>query len=120
VQTGGAVLGVALELVLDVRRRRILSIAAEDLQRAAAALATKLRVIVNQGIGNHLYLPERLVTAGGLYTPTLYFTLIKLFAFDCHDLPRYLAWYGAHGFDSMRYKKQDQNRSEDRTEVAGI
>src|SRR6185437_5012391 len=90
-QTSSAVLGVTLQLMLHVRRRRILGMAMEHLERSTAALAPELRIVIYQSIGNHLHLPERLVTAGGFDAPTLHFTLIKLFTFDCHGSPQCVA-----------------------------
>jgi len=52
-----------------------------------AVLAAKLCVVVDQGDGNRLHLPERLV-ASAFFTPTpFHFAFGRSFAFDCHYCP---------------------------------
>src|ERR1700733_7773818 len=85
----GAVLGVALQLVLDMCGWAVLGAAFEELHRAAAVHAAELRVVVVQSLRDRLYLPERLVAAGSLNATTLHFALIKFFTLGCHRSPRF-------------------------------
>jgi hypothetical protein len=60
--------------------------ALKEFDRSATALATKLSVVVVQGVSDGLDLPERFIASGGANTPTLHFTLVEPFTLDyCHD-----------------------------------
>ena len=65
VEAGGAVLGVGLELVGDVRRGRVDDVAAVELDRAGAVGAAELGVEVNDRLGDRFELPEGLVASAG-------------------------------------------------------
>jgi hypothetical protein len=76
---GGAVLGVGLELVLDVRDGAG-GVAAGDFERAVAVLAAELGVAVGERVGEGLDLPEGLIAvAAGAYAAAFDFALVKLF-----------------------------------------
>ena len=81
VQTVGAVLGVALELVLDVRGWAVFGAALEQLDWSVATLAAKLSVVVFQRDVDGLHLPERFIATGRANAAALYFTLVKSFPF---------------------------------------
>jgi hypothetical protein len=82
----GAVLGVAFEFVFDVCGWAVFGAAFVELDGSAAALATELGVVVFEGFGDGLDLPERLVASGGTDSATLDFTLVELFTLGyCHD-----------------------------------
>ena len=85
-----AVLRIALQLVLDMRRGSILNVPPKQLYRSTTVLAAKLGIAVDQGVGNQLHLPEGLVSTAGTYSATLHFSLIKLLALDCHCSPQIL------------------------------
>lgn len=87
----GAVLGVALEFVLDVRDSAG-GVALVQLQRAVALFAAELGVAVEDGVGDGLNFPERLVAAAGTHTAAFYFTLEELLGNCCN--------FGSHGFPS--------------------
>ena len=75
---GLAVLGVGLKLVFDVGDGAS-GVAAVELERAVAVLATELSVAVDEGVGERFELPEGLIPSGGTDAATLDFTLIELF-----------------------------------------
>jgi hypothetical protein len=85
-EPGGAVLGIALELMRDVRRRRVGNMMAVEFHRAGAVGAAELGVIVDEGFGNGLELPERFIAAAELEAPALHLTLVDFFGFDCHGV----------------------------------
>jgi hypothetical protein len=84
-QAGGAVLGVALELMRDVGRRRIGDMVAVQFDRASAVGAAKLGVVVDESFGDRLEFPEGLIAAAELETPAFDLTLVDLFGFGCHE-----------------------------------
>jgi len=84
VDARGAVFGIALELVLEVRRETLLGVSFEQLDSSAAVHAAKLGVVVFQSDGDGLDLPEGLVTASGTNATALHFTLVEFFPFGCH------------------------------------
>ena len=65
-KAGGAVLGVALELVRDVGWRRVRNMVAVEFDGAGAVGAAELGVGVDQGFGDRLELPEGFVAAAEL------------------------------------------------------
>jgi hypothetical protein len=72
--------------VLDVGGWTFFRSTLEEFDRSATALATKLGVVVVQGVGDGLDLPERLIASGGANTATLDFTFVEPFTLDyCHD-----------------------------------
>lgn len=82
-----AVLRVALQLVLNMRWRSVLYMPPKQLYGSTTVLAAELCIAIDQRLGNQLHLPERFVSTSGTYSPALHFTLIKLFALDCHSAP---------------------------------
>jgi hypothetical protein len=80
----GAVLGVGYGFMFDVGDGAFLAVAAEKLYFAVAVLAAKLGVVVDQCDGNGLYFPEGLVASAFFDSAAFDFTLVDLFAFDCH------------------------------------
>src|ERR1035437_8370693 len=58
-----AILGIALELVGDVGRRRVGHVMAVDLDGAAAVGSAELGVVVVEGFGDGLELPEGFIAA---------------------------------------------------------
>jgi hypothetical protein len=62
-QASRAMLGVGFELVLEVRRRSVLDVAAKEFDGASAILAPELGVLVDEGFSNEFDLPEGLVAA---------------------------------------------------------
>jgi hypothetical protein len=81
-----AVFGVALQLVFDVCSWTVLGAALEEFDGSATAFATKLGVVVFEGLGDGLDLPEGLITSRGTDAATLDFTLVELFTLGyCHD-----------------------------------
>ena len=83
VEAGGAVLGVGLELVGDVRRGRVDDVAAVELDRAGAVGATELGVGVRDGFGDGLELPEGFIAAAGLEAASFDLALVDFFGFGC-------------------------------------
>jgi hypothetical protein len=76
---GDAVLGVRLDLVLDVGEHTG-CVTAVELERAVAVLAAELGVAVEKSFGKRLYLPERLIAgACGADAAAFDFALVKLF-----------------------------------------
>ena len=87
--------------------------AAEQLHRAAAIFAAKLRVLVDQRFGDRLHLPERLIPAGGSNPATLHFTLVKLFTFcTCHGFTSSLLVESVRWILPSRSHTRPQVRSE--------
>ncbi len=78
-----AILAIALQLMLHVRRRSPNRVPPKQLHRAPALLAPKLRVLIHQRLGQLLHLPERLVPTRSPHPATLHFTLVKLLALCC-------------------------------------
>jgi hypothetical protein len=85
---GGAVLGVALELVLDVGDGAG-GVALVELQGAVALFAAELGVAVQQGVGYGFYLPEGLIAPGGADATAFNFALKELLG-NCNN-------FGGHG-----------------------
>ncbi len=82
-RAGLAVLGVGLELVLNVGDGTG-SVAAVELERAVAVLAAELGIAVDEGLGEGLYLPEGFIAgAGGADAAAFDFALVELFR--CYD-----------------------------------
>ena len=79
----GAVLGVALQLVLDVRDGAG-GVALVQLQRAVALLAAELGIAVEDGVGDGLDLPEGLIPAARTDAAAFHFALIELLGSDCN------------------------------------
>jgi hypothetical protein len=73
----GAVLGVGLELVLDVGNGAG-GVALVELERAVTLFAAELGVAVENSVGDGLHLPERFIAATCANAATFYFTLVKL------------------------------------------
>jgi hypothetical protein len=84
---GGAVFGVALELVGDVGRRRVGHVVAMDLDRAGAVGAAELGVGIDECLSDGLELPERLVATAGLEAAAFDLALVDFFRFGGHDAP---------------------------------
>jgi hypothetical protein len=84
-----AMLGVRLELVFDVRDGTG-GMALVELEWTVTLLAAKLGVAIEDGIGNGLYFPERLIPTGGANTATFHFAFKQLLGnghnFGCHGL----------------------------------
>jgi hypothetical protein len=72
---GGAVLGVGLKFMFHVGDRAG-GVAAVQLERTVAVLATELGVAVDKGVGERLELPEGLIPPRGADAATLHFTLV--------------------------------------------
>jgi hypothetical protein len=91
---GGAVLGVALQLVLDVRDGTG-GVTLVQLQWAVAFLAAELGVAVEDGVGYGLDLPEWLIATAYADATAFHFALIKFLRSNCnfgsHSLP---SWCG--------------------------
>src|ERR1700733_8724728 len=88
VQAGGAVLGIALELVFDVGGQTVAGAAFDNFDRTTAVFAAELGVVIFEGDGDGLDLPEGLVAAGCADAKALHFALVEFFPFDCHETPR--------------------------------
>jgi hypothetical protein len=80
----GTVLGVGWGFVFDVGDSAFLTVAAEKFYFTVAVFAAKLGVVVDQCNGDGFYFPERLVTSAFFDAAAFDFTLVDLFAFDCH------------------------------------
>jgi hypothetical protein len=74
--------------VLDVGSRAFWGAAFEDFDGATAVFAAELGVVIFEGDGDGLDLPEGLVAAGGADAKALHFALVEFFPFDCHETPR--------------------------------
>jgi xanthine/uracil/vitamin C permease (AzgA family) len=68
-----AVLGVGLELVLEMRNGTS-GVTAMQLEGTVTIFATELGVTVEQGIDEGLHFPEWLITASGADAASFYFT----------------------------------------------
>jgi len=79
VEAGGAELGVGLELVCDVRGRRSGDVVAVQLDGAGAVGAAELCVVVDEGFGDRLELPEGLVTTARLEAAAFDLALVDFF-----------------------------------------
>jgi hypothetical protein len=80
----GAILGVGLEFVRDVRRGCVHDVAAVELDRAGAVGAAKFGVRVGDGFDDRLELPEGFIAATQFDAAPLGLALIDLFGFDGH------------------------------------
>jgi hypothetical protein len=78
-EAGGTVLGVGLELVGDVRGRRAGDVVAVQLDGAGAVGATELCVVVDEGFGDGLELPEGLVSTADLEATSFDLALVDFF-----------------------------------------
>jgi len=79
VEAGGAVLGVGLELVGDVWRRRAGDVVAMQLDGAGAVGAAELGVVVDEGFGDGFELPERLIPTTDLEAAAFDLALVDFF-----------------------------------------
>ena len=86
-ESGRAVLRVGLQLVRNVRRRSPWDVMPMQFDRARAIRAAKLRVIVDQRLGDGLQLPEGFVSPADLESATFDLTLIDFFRFGGHNAP---------------------------------
>jgi hypothetical protein len=78
-EAGGAVLGVALEFVGDVRRRCVGHVVAVDLDCAGAVGAAELGIVVGESLRDGLEFPEGFVAAAELEATTLDLALVDFF-----------------------------------------
>jgi hypothetical protein len=83
---GGAVLGVALELVGDVGRRCAFDVMAVDLDGASAVGAAELGVGVDEGFGDGLELPEGFIATAYFEAAAFYLALVDFFGFGGHGV----------------------------------
>ena len=86
VEAGGAVLGVGLELVGDVRRGRVDDVAAVELDRAGAVGAAEFCVGVDDGFGDGLELPEGFIATAYFEAAAFYLALVDFFGFGGHGV----------------------------------
>jgi hypothetical protein len=70
--------------VFDVRGGAIFGAAFEELDRAAAALAAELSIVIFERYLDWFDLPEGLVAAGCADAEAFHFTFVESFTFDCH------------------------------------
>jgi len=83
-EAGGAVLGVGLELVCDVRGRRAGDVMAVQLDGTGAVRAAELCVVVDEGFGYGLELPEGLISTASLEAAAFDLALVDFFRFGGH------------------------------------
>ena len=79
----GAVLGVALQLMFNVRDGAG-GVALVQLQGAVALLAAELGIAIEDSVGDCFYLPERLIPTADTDATAFHFALVKLLRSDCN------------------------------------